>query len=59
METIFWYFFKDIKTGEEKDAQPFMTFVGDIGEIVVVNGVKYEILDYAEENAYWSDLICE
>lgn len=60
MDTVFWYFVKNIATGIIRENPIyFETFVGDIGEHIFYEGNEYEILDYAKENVYWSDLITD
>ena len=50
---IFYYFLTNIETGE-KTISPFDTFLGDIGEEVILSRKKYIINDYAVE---YEDLV--
>ena len=60
MEYIYWYFTKNLETGEVAE-MPFYSekWLGDIGEVIEVNGAEHEIVDYAEESFYLDDLIGE
>lgn len=50
---IFYYFLTNVVTGE-KMISPFDTFLGDIGEKIILSKKKYLINDYAME---YEDLI--
>ena len=45
---IFYYFIKNVKTGEQK-IEVTDVFAGDLGEHIFIKGQEYIIEDYAEE----------
>ena len=60
MDIIFWYFVKEVRTGElRRNPLCYETYIGDIGDHLFYCGTEYEILDWVKENTYWTDLVCE
>lgn len=60
MDVIFWYFVKEVRTGElRQDPLYYETYIGGIGDHLFYYGTEYEIIDWVKENAYWTDLVCE
>ena len=58
MRTIFWYYVKEVKTGQmRQNPLYYETYMGDIGDHLFYCGYEYEILDFVTENVYWTDLI--
>jgi hypothetical protein len=57
MEYVYWYFLKNVVTGEMRNLPYYSEkWIGDIGECVYVGEIKYKIMDYAEEAFYPDDL---
>jgi len=56
LERIFYFWLENSLTGErEAKVNPIITdqFLGDVGETVMVDGVGYIILDWADEAHVW------
>lgn len=49
---VIYYFLINVKTREETMI-PFTNFIGEIGDIVYIDDVKYRITDYAEDYFDW------
>lgn len=56
MMLVYWYFFKDLTTGEMNKNPMFSEkWLGDIGDVITIKNKLYEIVDYAEEDFCYAD----
>lgn len=55
---FFYYWLKNVETKEEDNICGIDLFLGDIGEIVEIDGEKFEIVDYAMEQIEDDRLLC-